>query len=560
MAEEEDAVATTFADLGLRDELLDRPDAPRVRGADADPARGDPAADRGPRPARAGRHRHRQDRRVRAADPAAPGRPAPDHGARRARARAHARARDAGLRGHAQVRPRRSARACCPSTAASRSAAAARARARRRRRRRHARPRARPPQPRHAEPGRGARPSCSTRPTRCSTWASPRTSRRCSEAVPDARQTVLFSATMPPRLNGIAKRHLTRPGADRDRPRRRGGRRPSACARRRTSSRAPASRPRSAASSTSSSPTAALVFCRTRDEVDKLTETLNGRGYRAEALHGGMTQEQRDRVMGRLRSGNADLLVATDVAARGLDIDTLTHVVNYDVPSSPESYVHRIGRVGRAGREGVGDHARRAARAPLPEDDRADHQAADHDREDPDGRRPARAPAGAHARRPGGVAARGRRPRPLPRGRRDARRELRPDGRRRRRGQARPRGAAGSPTTRKRSPTPRRRRRTARRARPSPGKRPRREHDPDLRRRRPRRRHPPEGPRRRDHQRGRPARAATSAGSRSATASRSSRCPSEAAEHVISALRGTTIKGKKATIRRERFTQPRQVD
>jgi ATP-dependent RNA helicase DeaD len=87
--------------------------------------------------------------------------------------------------------------------------------------------------------------------------------------------------------------------------------------------------------------------------VDTLTETLNGRGYRAEALHGGMSQEQRDRVMGRVRGGTAELLVATDVAARGLDIDTLTHVVNYDVPSAPESYVHRIGRVGRAGREGV---------------------------------------------------------------------------------------------------------------------------------------------------------------------------------------------------------------
>ena len=66
-----------------------------------------------------------------------------------------------------------------------------------------------------------------------------------------------------------------------------------------------------------------------------------------------MSQEQRDRVMGRLRSGTADLLIATDVAARGLDVDTLTHVVNYDVPSAPEAYVHRIGRVGRAGREGV---------------------------------------------------------------------------------------------------------------------------------------------------------------------------------------------------------------
>ena len=66
-----------------------------------------------------------------------------------------------------------------------------------------------------------------------------------------------------------------------------------------------------------------------------------------------MSQEQRDKVMGRLRAGTADLLVATDVAARGLDIEQLTHVVNYDVPSAPESYVHRIGRVGRAGREGV---------------------------------------------------------------------------------------------------------------------------------------------------------------------------------------------------------------
>jgi len=100
-------------------------------------------------------------------------------------------------------------------------------------------------------------------------------------------------------------------------------------------------------------PAATIVFCRTRDEVDQLTESLNGRGYRAEALHGGMDQKQRDRVMARLRSQAIDLLVATDVAARGLDIDQLTHVVNYDVPSAPESYVHRIGRVGRAGREGI---------------------------------------------------------------------------------------------------------------------------------------------------------------------------------------------------------------
>src|SRR4029078_8069960 len=77
------------------------------------------------------------------------------------------------------------------------------------------------------------------------------------------------------------------------------------------------------------------------------------RGYGAEALHGGMTQEQRSRVMKKFRAGTADLLVATHIPARGLDIQQLSHVLNYDVPCEPESYVHRIGRVGRAGREGV---------------------------------------------------------------------------------------------------------------------------------------------------------------------------------------------------------------
>jgi ATP-dependent RNA helicase DeaD len=87
--------------------------------------------------------------------------------------------------------------------------------------------------------------------------------------------------------------------------------------------------------------------------VDELTEAINGRGYRAEGLHGGMTQEQRSRVMKKFRDGKLDLLIATDVAARGLDIDHLSHVFNFDVPCQAESYVHRIGRVGRAGREGV---------------------------------------------------------------------------------------------------------------------------------------------------------------------------------------------------------------
>ena len=101
------------------------------------------------------------------------------------------------------------------------------------------------------------------------------------------------------------------------------------------------------------SPTSALVFCRTRLEVDTLVETLNAHGYRAEALHGGMQQRQREAVMGRFRAAKTDLLIATDVAARGLDIQQLSHVFNYDVPSAPEAYVHRIGRTGRAGREGT---------------------------------------------------------------------------------------------------------------------------------------------------------------------------------------------------------------
>jgi ATP-dependent RNA helicase DeaD len=88
-------------------------------------------------------------------------------------------------------------------------------------------------------------------------------------------------------------------------------------------------------------------------EVDEVTLMLNNKGHRAEAIHGGMSQVQRDRVMQAFRAGRTELLVATDVAARGLDIPQVSHVINYDLPSSAEVYVHRIGRTGRAGREGV---------------------------------------------------------------------------------------------------------------------------------------------------------------------------------------------------------------
>jgi ATP-dependent RNA helicase DeaD len=170
---------------------------------------------------------------------------------------------------------------------------------------------------------------------------------------PEERQTVLFSATVPPRIDGIARRHLRHPvRIEMGRPEREAGEPPLVRQRAYVVDRAhkPAALGRLL---DVEAPTAAIVFCRTRDQVDELTEMLNGRGYRAEALHGGMGQDQRDRVMGRLRAGTAELLIATDVAARGIDVEHLTHVVNYHVPSDPDSYVHRIGRVGRAGREGV---------------------------------------------------------------------------------------------------------------------------------------------------------------------------------------------------------------
>ena len=172
------------------------------------------------------------------------------------------------------------------------------------------------------------------------------------KATPDSRQTVLFSATMPPRIEKLAKKYQRDPKTVKI------GKTKGESANpliRQTVYMVLRSHKASALGRILDveAPESTIVFCRTRHEVDELTVTMNGRGYRAEALHGGMDQKQRDRVMARLRDGTAELLIATDVAARGLDVDTLTHVVNYDVPSAPESYVHRIGRVGRAGREGV---------------------------------------------------------------------------------------------------------------------------------------------------------------------------------------------------------------
>ena len=172
-------------------------------------------------------------------------------------------------------------------------------------------------------------------------------------ALPTTRQTALFSATIPPRIASIAKSHLKNParitiardvaaGGTKAKVREiayvvQKQHKPEALGR----------------VLDMESPASAIVFCRTRTEVDHLTEVLGARGYGVESLHGGHTQEQRDRVMRRFRDGTTQLLTATDVAARGLDIGHLSHVINYDVPWTADAYVHRVGRTGRAGKEGV---------------------------------------------------------------------------------------------------------------------------------------------------------------------------------------------------------------
>ena len=235
------------------------------------------------------------------------------------------------------------------------------------------------------------------------------------EATPKERQTVLFSATMPPRIDAIARRHQRNPvRVTIERSTSQSGTSPLV---KQTAYLIPRHHKAAALGRILDieAPEAAIVFCRTRGEVDQLTETLNGRGYRAEALHGGMDQEQRDRVMGRVRAGTADLLIATDVAARGLDIDHLTHVVNYDVPSAPESYVHRIGRVGRAGRAACADRAGRAACAGratcIDRTDRAACARVQRRRRAPRGRRRSRlAPRAARSRRRSPARRHGRTP------------------------------------------------------------------------------------------------------------------------------------------------------
>ncbi|HVR44505.1 MAG TPA: DEAD/DEAH box helicase [Thermoanaerobaculia bacterium] len=172
---------------------------------------------------------------------------------------------------------------------------------------------------------------------------------RILSASPPGRQTALFSATMPAAIAAIARRHL---------------REPERVAIEHRTMTAPATEQRFVNLSEGQkldvltrmleleAGEAALIFRRTKTGAAELAERLEARGFAAVAMHGDMNQPMREAVVRRLRKGEIDLVVATDVAARGLDVDRIAHVVNYDVPYDVEAYVHRIGRTGRAGRSG----------------------------------------------------------------------------------------------------------------------------------------------------------------------------------------------------------------
>ncbi|SFX25407.1 DEAD/DEAH box helicase [Marinospirillum alkaliphilum] len=169
------------------------------------------------------------------------------------------------------------------------------------------------------------------------------------EQTPAERQVVLFSATMPEAIRRIAQRHLKEPKEVR------------IAAKARTADTVRqrvwmvAGLPKPEALTRILEAEAAdgvIIFTRTKATSADLADFLNGRGFKASALHGDMAQQQREQAVERLKNGQLDILVATDVAARGLDVERISHVINYDPPHDSESYVHRIGRTGRAGRTG----------------------------------------------------------------------------------------------------------------------------------------------------------------------------------------------------------------
>ncbi len=168
--------------------------------------------------------------------------------------------------------------------------------------------------------------------------------------IPENRQTILFSATMNKRIMGITKKYLTNPKNIKIK-----------------AEELTVEKIKQEAIEVKSKmkdetvcriidviqPKKAIVFCNTKKKVDTLIDELKSKGYKAESLHGDIKQNQRDRIMKKLKSGNIQILVATDVAARGIDVKDLELVINYDIPQELEYYVHRIGRTGRNGKDGI---------------------------------------------------------------------------------------------------------------------------------------------------------------------------------------------------------------
>ena len=191
---------------------------------------------------------------------------------------------------------------------------------------------------------------CWTKPTACWTWASSATSSKSSPLLPKQRQNLLFSATFSdeikqladgllnnPVLIEVARRNATAELIEQTRVP--GGPRDASANCSRTSSR-------------SSNWYQVLVFTRTKHGANSLADQLNKDGIRALAIHGNKSQAARTRALAEFKAGKLQVLVATDIAARGIDINELPHVVNYELPNVPEDYVHRIGRTGRAGSNG----------------------------------------------------------------------------------------------------------------------------------------------------------------------------------------------------------------
>lgn len=169
------------------------------------------------------------------------------------------------------------------------------------------------------------------------------------EHTPESRQIALFSATMPREIQRVAEDHLTDPAQVKIK-----AQTATATTIRQMYWRVSGYHKLDALTRIleMQSFDAMIIFVRTKSSTEELAEKLSARGYSAEALNGDLSQQQRERTISRLKNGKTDILVATDVVARGLDVERISHVLNYDIPYDTESYIHRIGRTGRAGRDG----------------------------------------------------------------------------------------------------------------------------------------------------------------------------------------------------------------